>query len=157
MRRPEKESHLLEFYGVECDHCVDMEPLADQVEKEIKFPIRRCEVWYSNENSELLQKIDRGSACGGVPFFYNKKTRSWICGATTLPNLKAWATGKPHERFLPPPKEEFDVMSEIIDFYNKLRKEEIDYVKEILEFLKKLQDEGIKRMNLRTETQSTEK
>lgn len=50
--------------------------------------------------------LDKDGACGGVPFYFNKKTRGWICGATTYPNFKAWATGAPHERFLPPPKEE---------------------------------------------------
>jgi len=128
-----KESHLLEFYGIECDHCVDMEPLMSQIEKDCEIPIRRFEVWYNEDNIRLLQKVDKGGACGGVPFFYNKKTRSWICGATPYQNLKAWALGKPHERFLPPPKEETEYMDGIVGWFDKIR------------------EEGIKRMNRRTE------
>lgn len=157
MKRPIQESPLLEFYGIECDHCVEMEPLINQVEKEIKYPIQRLEVWYSSENAELLQKLDKGAVCSGVPFFYNKKTRSWICGATTLPNLKAWATGKPHERFLPPPQDEFDFLKEIMGFYKKVINKETDYIKEVKNFIQKVRDEGIKRMTLRTETQTIEK
>lgn len=98
-------SHLLEFYGIECDHCVDMEPLMERLQKELGVPIRRFEVWYSDDNLRLLQKLDKKGSCGGVPFFYNKRTKGWICGATTYENLKNWALGRPHQRFLPPPKD----------------------------------------------------
>ena len=60
------------------------------------------QVWYSSKNLELLQRLDRGR-CGGVPFFYNKRSRRFICGATTYDNLKAWALCEPCEPFLPPP------------------------------------------------------
>nr|UXY87432.1 CPARA_3gp387 [Cryptomonas sp.] len=133
MEKKNTKSHLLEFYGIECDHCVDMEPLMDQIEREGGIPVRRFEVWYNEENIKLLHKLDKGGACGGVPFFYNKKTRSWICGATTYPNLKAWALGKPHERFLPPPKEE------------------TEYIQGLRGWLERLRDQGIKRMQKRTD------
>jgi hypothetical protein len=136
MERIRKQSHLFEFYGIECDHCVDMEPLMEQIEKDSGMPIRRFEVWYNDENLRLLQKLDKGGSCGGVPFFYNKKTRSWICGATTYPNLKAWALGKPHERFLPPPKDE------------------TEYIQGVRGWFERLREEGIKRMQQRTETQT---
>ena len=126
-------SHLLEFYGIECDHCVDMEPLMNQIEIQTKIPIRRFEVWYNQENAKLLQNLDKLGACGGVPYFYNKKTGSWICGATTYANLKAWASGKPHERFLPPPKED------------------TEYIQGIRGWLEKIRDEGVKRMKTRIE------
>ena len=32
-----------------------------------------------------------------------QRSRRFICGATTYPNLKAWALCKPCEPFLPPP------------------------------------------------------
>ena len=60
------------------------------------------QVWYESKNLELLQRLDRGR-CGGVPFFYNKRSRRFICGATTYDNLKAWALCEPCEPFLPPP------------------------------------------------------
>ena len=49
-----------------------------------------------------MQRLDRGR-CGGVPFFYNKRSRRYICGATTYANLRAWALGEPCEPILPPP------------------------------------------------------
>jgi hypothetical protein len=116
-----------------------MEPLMDQIEKDSGLPIRRFEVWYNDENLRLLQKLDKGGSCGGVPFFYNKKTRSWICGATTYPNLKAWALGKPHERFLPPPKDD------------------TEYIQGVRGWFERLREEGIKRMQQRTETQNSTK
>ena len=51
---------------------------------------------------ELMQRLDNGK-CGGVPFFYNKRTRRYICGATTYANLRAWALSEPCEPILPPP------------------------------------------------------
>nr|UXY86968.1 thioredoxin family protein [Cryptomonas paramecium] len=136
MQKRIKKSHLFEFYGIECEHCIEMEFLVDQLEKEINVPVRRFEVWYNDENVKLLQKFDKDEMCGGVPFFYNKKTRSWICGATTYPNLKAWALGKPHERFLPPPKNEPEYMQGLKGWLDKLR------------------NEGMKRMKKRTITQT---
>ena len=38
-------------------------------------------------------EIDKGR-CGGVPFFYNKKTGKFICGAADYDGLKKWAIGK---------------------------------------------------------------
>ena len=58
------------------------EPLKKQLKQELGIDIRCFEVWYDTTNLELLQKLDRGR-CGGVPFFYNKRTRRFICGATT--------------------------------------------------------------------------
>ncbi|KAF6003480.1 hypothetical protein CCYA_CCYA07G2004 [Cyanidiococcus yangmingshanensis] len=118
-------SHLLEFYGIECDHCVDMEPLMERLQKEIGLPIRRFEVWYSDDNLRLLQKLDKGSSCGGVPFFYNKRTKGWICGATTYENLKSWALGRPHQRFLPPPKETKGE-NKIMQFFERIQKQAME-------------------------------
>ena len=61
-----------------------------------------AQVWYNSKNLELLQRLDRGR-CGGVPFFYNKRSRRYICGATTYANLTNWAMCEPCEPFLPPP------------------------------------------------------
>mmetsp|Transcript_8084 Transcript_8084/g.14639 ORF Transcript_8084/g.14639 Transcript_8084/m.14639 type:complete len:193 (+) Transcript_8084:81-659(+) len=122
-------SNLLEFYGIECDHCVDMEPLIEQLKEETGLFMRRFEVWYNDDNLRLLQKLDKEGSCGGVPFFYNKRSREWICGATTYPNFKAWALGQPSERFLPPPKEEEEgkedtsTMGQIRSFIDRIRKE----------------------------------
>ncbi len=90
----EKESNrLLDFYGTECSHCHDMDPLVDRLEKECKVKITKIEVWHNEKNAALLESIDKGQ-CGGVPFFYNEKTKKAICGAVPYETLKAWALGK---------------------------------------------------------------
>ena len=86
-------SDLIEFYGTECVHCHEMEPLIERLKQEEKIELTRLEVWHNMKNAELLQRLDNGK-CGGVPFFYNKKTGKWICGSTSYENLKAWAKGK---------------------------------------------------------------
>eukprot|EP00187_Rhodella_violacea_P006720 CAMPEP_0174898376 /NCGR_PEP_ID=MMETSP0167-20121228/21310_1 /TAXON_ID=38298 /ORGANISM="Rhodella maculata, Strain CCMP736" /LENGTH=199 /DNA_ID=CAMNT_0016138937 /DNA_START=36 /DNA_END=631 /DNA_ORIENTATION=+ len=95
-------SYLLEFHGVECDHCVEMQPLIKRVEEELKIPVRQFEVWYNEDNLRLLQTLDKFNACGGVPYYFNKRTRGWICGATDWDNFKAWAEGRAHQRMKPP-------------------------------------------------------
>jgi hypothetical protein len=94
--------YLLQFRGKGDDYCREMEPLKKQLRAECGCNIRVFEVWYDTTNLELLQRLDRGR-CGGVPFFYNKRTRRFICGATTYENLKNWALSEPCEPFLPPP------------------------------------------------------
>ena len=64
--------------------------------------VRKFEVWHNTRNTELLRKLDP-ARCGGVPFFYNKESHRWICGATTYDNLKAWGAGTACDPFAPPP------------------------------------------------------
>lgn len=93
-----KEGRLIEFYGTECVHCKEMEPLIARLEKEHNTKITRLEVWHNSENAKLLQKYDKdehgNEFCGGVPFFYNEKTGKKICGNTNFEKLKAWAEVK---------------------------------------------------------------
>ena len=84
---------LLEFYGTECPHCIDMEPLIERLNKEERIELTRFEVWHNEKNKKLFEQTDQGK-CGGVPFFYNKKTGQFICGSTTYDKLKKLATGK---------------------------------------------------------------
>lgn len=49
-RAPPTKSHLLEFYGVECDHCVEMHPLIDQLQAETGLTLRGFEVWFNQSN-----------------------------------------------------------------------------------------------------------
>lgn len=107
------------------DYCAQMEPLKERLKDELGVEIRCFEVWYGTANLELLQKLDRGR-CGGVPFFYNKKSRRFICGATTYANLKAWALCQPCEPFLPPPqsasnKEPNEVQTKVQGFFANLK------------------------------------
>jgi thiol-disulfide isomerase/thioredoxin len=83
-------SHLLEFYGTECPHCVDMKPLIAKLEKEIGVKVDSLEVWHNEENTAKLEEIDK-DLCGGVPFFYNTKNKKFVCGEATYDELKEWA------------------------------------------------------------------
>lgn len=89
---------LIEFYGTECVHCKDMEPLMEKLNKEHKINITRLEVWHNSENANLLKKYDQdedgNEFCGGVPFFFNEKTGKKICGNTSFKKLKSWAEDK---------------------------------------------------------------
>lgn len=87
------ENRLLQFFGTECIHCHEMDPLVEQLEKELNLTLTKLECWHNDENARLLQKLDQGR-CGGVPFFYNEKTGKFICGSTSYEKLKAWALGK---------------------------------------------------------------
>ena len=88
-----KKGRLLEFYGTECHFCIQMEPMIEQLEKELKVKIEKIEVWHNAANAAMLEKVDAGR-CGGVPFFFNEATGAFICGAASYEELKKWATGK---------------------------------------------------------------
>ena len=86
---------LYEFYGDDCPHCDRMRKLTDKLMKE--FPdvvIVRKEVWHNEENMDLIKELDKGDACGGVPFFINTDTAKWLCGEVTYEELKEWGGGK---------------------------------------------------------------
>lgn len=84
---------LIEFYGTECTHCNAMKPLIDKLKSETGLEVERIEVWHNEENAKMMEEIDKGE-CGGVPFFFNKKTGAKICGAVSYDRLKTWATGQ---------------------------------------------------------------
>jgi len=83
-------SHLLEFYGKECPHCVEMHELVERLQKEESIEIDAIEVWHNKENEKKLLDIDK-DLCGGVPFFYNTKNKKFICGSADYDELKDWA------------------------------------------------------------------
>ena len=89
------EPDLLMFYGTECPHCHDMDPLVDKLEQDVGLKVQKLEVWHNEKNAEIMQGCDKGF-CGGVPFFFNRRTGKWICGATEYENLKKWAIGDEH-------------------------------------------------------------
>ena len=83
-------SNLLSFYGNECDHCRNMEPLIKKLEEETNLKMERYEVWHNEENAKIMDQYDK-NLCGGVPFFYNTKSKEWICGEISYEKLKSWA------------------------------------------------------------------
>ena len=80
------------YYGAECQHCLKMIPLVEQLEKEENIKIERLETWHNSENKQKFEKADNGK-CGGVPFFINTETGKFICGATDYDSFKKWAKG----------------------------------------------------------------
>lgn len=90
-------SHLLEFFGTECPHCVSMHELVEKLEKEEGLKVDAFEVWHNKENEKKLLEIDK-DMCGGVPFFYNTETKKFICGQADYSILKAWAKGEKFEQ-----------------------------------------------------------
>lgn len=92
-KRAAKAGELIMFHGNECPHCRDMDPLVNHLEKELKVVVKKLEVWHDPVNAAKLQKIDVG-LCGGVPFFWNTKSKKYICGAVDYGTLKDWAKGK---------------------------------------------------------------
>lgn len=81
---------LIEFYGKECPHCVDMDRLLARLEKEEGIKVERKEIWCDEENNKKFESYDKGR-CGGVPFFINTNTDEFLCGEVTYEELKAWA------------------------------------------------------------------
>ena len=81
---------LMEFYGTECPHCVDMKPLVERLEKEENVKVEKLETWHDDENERKRQEMDKG-LCGGVPFFINTANNNYICGAVPYEELVAWA------------------------------------------------------------------
>ena len=83
---------LLEFYGTECVHCHEMDPLIKKLEKELSVKFKKLEVWHNAANAKILQQLDT-IGCGGVPFFFNETTKKALCGAVGYETLKKWAKG----------------------------------------------------------------
>ena len=85
---------LLEFHGTECPHCRKMDPLVEQLEKELNVEVQKLETWHDTKNEERRKGFDKNGDCGGVPYFYNEESGKNICGEATYDELKAWAEGK---------------------------------------------------------------
>lgn len=80
---------LLYFYGEECEHCERMKPLIEKLEKENGVKLEKFETWHNEANAKMAEEYDQ-NLCGGVPFFYNTKSKEWVCGETSFEKLKDW-------------------------------------------------------------------
>jgi len=74
-----------------------MHELVERLEKSEGIKVESIEVWHNSENEKRLLELDK-DFCGGVPFFYNTKTKKWICGETSYDILEKWAKGEPFEQ-----------------------------------------------------------
>lgn len=92
---PHKDTcYLLEFISDGSDHCAQMEPVVQRLEKDLRTKVRKINISRKHEFLKLYDCVG-GSECGTVPFFYNRRTAQAICGATPYQNLKNLAMGKP--------------------------------------------------------------
>ena len=102
-----EEPYLVEFYGIMCEQCDEMLGPMRRLEKKLGTTILKYEVWNDPAAYKLMQFLDKTPAgrsqCGGLPFFYNRKTGAVVCGATTEANLEDWAAGRKHAVVLTPP------------------------------------------------------
>jgi len=83
---PNKDSHVIEFYGETCPHCISMKPVVAKIEADLKLTVKKLEVWNSPANQKTMEKYNDiiSEACGGfaaVPAFVNTKTGQALCGA----------------------------------------------------------------------------
>ncbi len=88
-----KYSHIIEFYGETCPHCLSMRPVIKQLEKDLGGEITKLEVWGNTENAAKMAEYESiiSDACGGmmgVPNFVNTQTKQALCGAQDEAMLK---------------------------------------------------------------------
>lgn len=66
-----------------------MLPIVDKlIEEGIK--IEKLETWHDKDNAKKYESFDKG-LCGGVPFFYNEKSKKFLCGEATEKEVRDWA------------------------------------------------------------------
>lgn len=66
-----------------------MLPMVEKLNKE-GAKIEILETWHNAENAKKLETFDTG-LCGGVPFFYNAKSKKVLCGEATEKEVRDWA------------------------------------------------------------------
>jgi hypothetical protein len=103
----EDKQYLLEFVMDGNDHCAQMEPVVERLEKDLKTKVRRINITRRQEFVKLYDCVG-GNECGSVPFFYNRRTAQAICGATPYQNLKNLAMGKPIHFFHDAPQNVYE-------------------------------------------------
>lgn len=91
-------SHIIEFYGETCPHCISMRPVIAELEKTLGSEITKLEVWNNAENEAKMKNYAEAieQACGGfvaVPSFVNTQTGQALCGAHDISELQALAAG----------------------------------------------------------------
>ena len=78
---------ILYFYGEGCPGCKNMDRIISKIEVENNILFEKYEVWNNEENDKLCMSYDKDNECGGVPFFFNKKTGESICGEVSYKKL----------------------------------------------------------------------
>lgn len=91
---------IIFFHGEDCPHCQHMKPIVEKMEKELKIKVDKKEVWYNDENADLMRKyadiITANSGDGdlGVPAFVDIKNKEALVGEQLEVDLKKWIMQK---------------------------------------------------------------
>lgn len=99
--------YMLEFVTEGSDHCTQMEPVVQRLEKDLRIKVRKINISKRQDFVKLYDCVG-GNECGTVPFFYNRRTAQAVCGPTPYQNLKKLATGSPIHFFHDAPQSSFD-------------------------------------------------
>ena len=87
------------FYGATCPMTTRAEPIVAKVETALNTKVDRLEVYKNEENLKKYKEVGGLELCGGVPFFYNTKTGSTVCGVREEAIITAWASLAATTRF----------------------------------------------------------
>ena len=55
----DQNSHLLYFYGTECTHCHEMDPLHQKLADEEGLKLKKLEMWHNARERKILRRIRR--------------------------------------------------------------------------------------------------
>eukprot|EP01041_Mallomonas_annulata_P004899 gene4899-9766_t len=115
------------------DNCEQMEPVLQRLEEDLDTKVRRISLSRRREFLTALEIMGHDE-CGGLPFYYNRRTGQAVCGATTYVNLKKLGTGDLNHLFNDAPeniqamesegygKKNIGAKGYLIDKVNKLEK-----------------------------------
>ncbi len=89
-------NHKLFFYGTDCPHCDAMRPLIGKLAFDAGIILDERDVWTNQADFRLYENYQNHVAktdpeCMGLPFFYDTKTGSYLCGEVSYKELLAWA------------------------------------------------------------------
>ena len=54
---PSKDSHVIEFYGETCPHCISMKPVVAKIEASHNITVKKLEVWNHPANQKIMEKF----------------------------------------------------------------------------------------------------
>lgn len=84
------------FYGTDCPHCEVMRPLIAKLAFDTGIVFDERDVWKNQSDYRIFenyqnQVMKKDPDCSGLPFFYNTRNHTYLCGEVSYRALKAWA------------------------------------------------------------------
>jgi thiol-disulfide isomerase/thioredoxin len=83
---------FVEFVGIGCGYCKNMEPIVAQVENETGIIFKKLEIKFNTTNRDLFllyaPYIEKYCPLLGTPTFFATKTNRSICGEASADTLK---------------------------------------------------------------------